>query len=61
MAWGALESGSAKLKEYLIMQCIKESSTLRVSKKVRSLRRELFSVLEIKTIELRVFFCGVTL
>jgi hypothetical protein len=33
VAWVTLESKSAMLQRYLIMQCIKESSTLRVSKK----------------------------
>jgi len=33
VAWVALESGNPKLKKYHIMQCIKESSTLRVSAK----------------------------
>jgi hypothetical protein len=33
VAWVALESGNQKLKDYLVMQCIKESSTLRVSGK----------------------------
>ncbi len=33
MAWVALESRNAKLTDYLIMQCIKEASTLRVSNK----------------------------
>lgn len=33
MAWVALESRNQKLKDYLVMQCIKESSTLRLSPK----------------------------
>jgi len=33
VAWVALESKNEKLKSYLCMQCIKESSTLRVSPK----------------------------
>ncbi len=33
VAWVALESGNQKLQRYLIMQCIKESSTLRISAK----------------------------
>jgi hypothetical protein len=33
VAWVALESGNPKLQRYLTMQCIKESSTLRVSSK----------------------------
>jgi hypothetical protein len=37
VAWVALESKNEKLKKYLIMQCIKESSTLRVSRKKEKL------------------------
>ena len=33
VAWVSLLSGNDKLKTYLIMQCIKESSTLRISNK----------------------------
>jgi hypothetical protein len=33
VAWVALESENEKLKSYLVMQCIKESSTLRISSK----------------------------
>jgi hypothetical protein len=33
VAWVALESGNEKLRSYLVMQCIKESSTLRISSK----------------------------
>jgi hypothetical protein len=33
VAWVSLLSGNEKLKTYLLMQCIKESSTLRVSNK----------------------------
>lgn len=33
VAWVALESGNSKLQKYQLMQCIKESSTLRVSSK----------------------------
>jgi hypothetical protein len=33
LAWVALESQNSKLQQYQLMQCIKESSTLRVSKK----------------------------
>ena len=33
VAWVALESKNPKLQRYLIMQCIKESSTLRISLK----------------------------
>lgn len=33
VAWVALESGNSKLQRYLTMQCIKESSTLRLSAK----------------------------
>jgi hypothetical protein len=33
VAWVALESENEKLKSYLVMQCIKESSTLRISPK----------------------------
>jgi hypothetical protein len=33
VAWVALESGNPKLQKYHLMQCIKESSTLRVSAK----------------------------
>jgi hypothetical protein len=33
MAWVALESGNWKIQKYLTMQCIKESSTLRLSSK----------------------------
>jgi hypothetical protein len=33
VAWDALESRNSKLQRYLVMQCIKESSTLRVSPK----------------------------
>ena len=33
VAWVALESGNEKLRSYLVMQCIKESSTLRISNK----------------------------
>ncbi len=33
VAWLSLLSGNKKLKKYFLMQCIKESSTLRVSNK----------------------------
>jgi hypothetical protein len=33
VAWVALESGNSKLQRYLVMQCIKESSTLRLTSK----------------------------
>lgn len=33
VAWVALLSGNEKLKTYFLMQCIKESSTLRISSK----------------------------
>jgi hypothetical protein len=33
VAWLSLLSGNEKLKTYLLMQCIKESSTLRISNK----------------------------
>jgi len=33
MAWVAIESKILKLKDYVLMQCIKEGSTLRVSPK----------------------------
>lgn len=33
VAWVALESRNAKLQKYQLMQCIKESSTLRISAK----------------------------
>jgi hypothetical protein len=33
MNWIALESGNESLKKYVIMQCIKETSTVRISKK----------------------------
>ena len=33
VAWISLVSKNAKLKTYLIMQCIKQSSTLRISRK----------------------------
>jgi hypothetical protein len=33
VAWIALECGNEKVKKYLVMQCIKESSTLRISSK----------------------------
>ena len=33
MAWVGLESGNENLQRYQLMQCIKESSTLRVSTK----------------------------
>jgi hypothetical protein len=45
VAWVALESGSHKLQKYHLMQCIKESSTLRVSgKRGRPHPRIVFSV-----------------
>ena len=44
VAWVALESGNPKLQKYHLMQCIKESSTLRVSpKKLKSSPRIVFS------------------
>lgn len=33
MAWVAIESQIPKLKDYVLMQCIKKSSTFRVSPK----------------------------
>lgn len=33
VAWVALETGNTKLQKYLVMQCIKEASTLRMSPK----------------------------
>jgi hypothetical protein len=33
VAWIALESKNPKVQNYLVMQCIKESSTLRISRK----------------------------
>lgn len=33
IAWIGLESGNTKIQRYLTMQCIKESSTLRISSK----------------------------
>lgn len=33
MNWTALESGNENLKKYVIMQCIKETSTVRISRK----------------------------
>lgn len=33
IAWVSLESGNENLKKYFLMQCIKESSTLRISNK----------------------------
>jgi hypothetical protein len=43
VAWVALESGNPKLQKYVLMQCIKESSTLRISsKKEKALPRIVF-------------------
>jgi hypothetical protein len=43
VAWVALESGNPKLQKYQLMQCIKESSTLRISpKKEKSSPRIVF-------------------
>jgi hypothetical protein len=43
VAWVTLESKNEQLKSYLVMQCIKESSTLRVSsKKEKSSPRIIF-------------------
>ena len=54
VAWVALESRNLKLQRYLIMQCIKESSTLRFSPKKENLSQELCLGMAIKTTKLKI-------